>query len=73
MVLKNPGQLGMFRNLRLHEERAHVRIDPGGEQSDRHLAPALAKLVGIVRDRDRVIVDDAEDRLVLVLQPRPSS
>ena len=69
--VEKPGQLGMFRNLRLHEQRGRARIDSRREQADRHLAPALAQLHGVVPGRDRVIVDDADDRVEFVLQLRP--
>ena len=46
--VENPGQLGMFRNLRLHEQRGRARIDSRREQTDRHLAPTLAQLHGLV-------------------------
>ena len=70
--VEDPGQLGMFRNLRLHEQRG-ARSDrcPPTSSDDRHLAPALAQLRRARSARDRVVVDDADDRLELVLQLRP--
>ena len=44
-------------------------IEPEGEQRRRHLARPLAQHVAVVRARQRVVVDDAVDRLVLGLEP----
>ena len=61
----------MFRHSRLHEQRAFLRIEPGGEQRQRHIDRAGAQISRLVRYRDGVVVDDAEKRLVLVLQINP--
>ena len=61
----------MFWHRRLHEQRRDVRIDARGEEGQRHLAAARAKLGGIIRRRDRVVVDDTDDRRVLMLQLHP--
>ena len=39
--VENPGELGMFGNLRLHEECAARGVDSGGEQRDRHVAACV--------------------------------
>jgi hypothetical protein len=61
----------MFRDGRLHEERAHRRIEPRGEEGDDHLPPAAGEERRIVGDGDGVVVDDADDRVVPVLQRDP--
>ena len=69
--VEDPLQLGMFLHGRLHEQRRDVRIDAGGQQRQCHLAPPHAQLVGIVRHRDGMVVDDADDGRLLMLQPHP--
>src|SRR6476646_9486521 len=45
-----------------------VRIEPGGEQQRREVERRLTQLPGLERRRDRVQVDDAEERLALFLR-----
>src|SRR5581483_4134301 len=66
-----PRQLGMFRHRRLHEQDGGVRIDAGGEQADRQIPRPDTKIRRIIRNGDRVIVDDTEDRLVATLHLHP--
>src|SRR5689334_4803461 len=66
-----PGELGMFRHPRLNEQRALFGIETGCEEAERHVRGARAQVGRIVRNGDRVIVDDAEKRLVFVLQLNP--
>jgi Archaeal fructose-1,6-bisphosphatase and related enzymes of inositol monophosphatase family len=61
----------MFRHRRLHEESALRRIDSSGEQRYHHVARAAPEVVGRVRQRDCVIIDDTEKRFVLPLQRDP--
>ena len=44
------------------------RVEPGGEQHRGEVERPLAQVVGVVLDRDRVQVDDAEVRLALLLR-----
>ena len=46
-------------------------IDAGGDIGGRHLARRSAQLVGILRQGQRVQIDDAEDALEVVLQRDP--
>ncbi len=46
--VENPRQLGMFRNLRLHEEEQTFGSRPAASSDDRHLAPSLAQLLRLV-------------------------
>ena len=48
--------------------RTAFGIQTQGDERGRHLACPLAEHVGIVEARERVVVDDAVDRLVLVLE-----
>src|SRR6266550_6395765 len=61
----------MFRHLRLHEQRAFCWIEPRGQQRQRHVGSAGTEISGRVGNGDRVIVDNAEKRLVFVLQINP--
>ena len=61
----------MFRDLRLNEYGADIWVESRGEQRDGHAGAARAQLLGLVDERDRVVVDDTKDRIVLVLQPSP--
>ena len=45
-----------------------LRVEAEGEQRGGHLARPAAQRVGVVEARQRVVVDDAVDRLVLVLE-----
>ena len=65
---QQPGELGVLGAMALDEERAVLGIEAEGEQRRGHLAGARAQDVGIVGGGQGVVVDDAVDRLVLVLQ-----
>ena len=52
------------RHVGLAEEDAALGVEPGGEQDRGRVVDALAQLGRVVGDRDRVQVDDAEDRRV---------
>ena len=51
-------------HVALAEEDAAVGIEPGGDQDRGRVVRALAQLGRLVRDGDRVQVDDAVDRRV---------
>src|SRR5262245_34975154 len=61
----------MFGYVRLDEDGADVWIEAGGEERRAHLVRSLLERAGVVGLCDGVIVDDAVDRLHLVLQLRP--
>ena len=61
---EQPGQLGVLAHVGLAEEDAALGVEPGGEQDRGGVEDALAQVGGVVGDRDRVQVDDAEDRRV---------
>ena len=65
---QEPGQLCVLRTVALDEERAPVGIQPEREQSRRHLAGLRPEQLRVMRARERVVVDDAVDRLVLGLE-----
>jgi len=68
---QHPSEFGVRGHVALHEDRAAHRIDAkrqvlrGGDQR------ATAQLLGILRDGDGVQVDDAEVRVVFVLEGHP--
>ena len=59
---EQPGQLGVLAHVGLAEEDAALGVEAGGEQDRGRVVDALAQLGRVVGDRDRVQVDDAEDR-----------
>ncbi len=69
--IQNPHELGVFRHVRLHEERRLRRVDARSEIDLRDLERLLPELRRILRHRDRMQVDDREERLVLVLKRDP--
>ena len=70
-AVENPGQLSVFVNIRLDEDRGDVRIDSHGQINARQFPGLLGKQFWILRDRDRVEIDDAEEAFVLVLECYP--
>src|SRR5665213_195208 len=62
----------MSRNLALHEDGAKRRIESGGEEIERNLMDIVleARGIGIAR-RQRVVVGDEEEALVLMLKLDP--
>ena len=59
---EQPGQLGVLAHVGLAEEDAALGVEAGGEQDRGRVVEPLAQLGRVVGDRDRVQVDDAEDR-----------
>ena len=66
---EQPGELGVLRAVALDEQRAALRVEPEGEQRGGHLARPRPQDAAVVGARQRVVVDDAVDRLVLGLEP----
>src|SRR5256884_600119 len=64
-------QLGVLGHVRLHEQDRPLRVEPGGEQPDRHVDRALRQGRGVVGLRDGVQVNHAEEAVVLMLQAHP--
>ncbi len=57
----------MLVHVALAEEDAALRVEARGEQDRGRVVEALAQLARVERDRDRVQVDDAVDRLAALL------
>jgi hypothetical protein len=53
----------------LDEERAALRVETEREEGGGHVARSLAEEIRIVAAREGVVVDDAVDRIELVLEP----
>ena len=64
---EQPGQLGVLVHVGLAEEDAALGIEAGGDQDRGRVVEPLAQLGRVLRDGDRVQVDDAVDRLAAVL------
>ena len=65
---QQPRQFGVLGPVALDEQRAALGVEPEGEQRGRHLPGPTAQQRGVVGAGQRVVVDDAVDRLVLVLE-----
>ncbi len=61
----------MLRHLALQVEQRPIRIDAHREQDLGRIEPVFVQLPRVTRNGERVQVDDAVDRLVLVLQRDP--
>jgi hypothetical protein len=70
-AIEYPCQLGMFRHVRLNEDDGDFRIDACGEIDAREVARFLREQFRVLRQSDRVEVDDAEETFVLVLEFDP--
>jgi hypothetical protein len=70
---EDPRELGMLGDGRLHEEDRSLRVDTAGDQVECHVARCSTQHLRIDVDRDRVIVDDAIDTLIVVLEGGPVS
>ena len=64
-------QLGVRRDLALHEDRRPLRVDAHREQLGRRAQGALAQHLRVLLDGDRVQVGDEEERLVVALEVHP--
>jgi hypothetical protein len=58
-------------DVRLHETTCALGVEPRAEQPDRHLERALRERGSVVALRDSVLVDDAEQAVVLLLELDP--
>ena len=64
---EQPRRLGMAGDVALQEERAAVGLEADREEQRRQVERAVVQILRVVVDRDRVQVDDAEERVALVL------
>ena len=61
----------MFGHCRLDKEGRTVRIDARCQQSRREIHHPFRKFSRIILDRDGVVIDDAKEAFILVLQLGP--
>ena len=66
-AVQNPGQLGMGRNMRLHEDRRHVGIDTTRNVQRGNFTRLGGQLLRVLQYGDSVHVHDAEEALVVML------
>ena len=66
---EQPGELGVLLDVALAEQDAAVRVQPRGHQDRGRVVHPLAQPGRVVRDGDRVQVDDAVDRQVGAVLP----
>ena len=64
---EQPGRLRVRGDMALAERRRPVRVETGREQHRRQVERAHPQVVGVVLDRDRVQVDDAEEAVAALL------
>jgi len=67
-VLKEPAQLGDLRPVRLDEDGASLWIKAQGDEGRRHLESLAPQHLRIVDVRQGVVVHDAVDRLIAILE-----
>jgi hypothetical protein len=64
---EQPTRLGVRRDVALCEHRRSFRVEPGREQHREQVERPVVQVVRVVLDRDRVEIDDAEERLAELL------
>ena len=67
---EQPGSLGVRLHVALDEDRRPLRVEAGCEEHRGQVERARPQLLGVVLDGDRVQVDDAEERVALLLRRR---
>ncbi len=70
-ALEEPGESGVLGHVALDEEGADVRVQATGQQRGRQLEGPALEDRRVVRQGEGVEVGDEEERVVLVLRPRP--
>src|SRR5581483_11078821 len=63
---EQPGRLGMRGHVALREQHAAIRVETGGEEQRGQIERLVVQILRVVVGRDRVQVDDAEERVVRV-------
>ena len=67
---EQPGRLGVRLHVALAEHRRALRVESRREEHRREIERPLVEVLRVVLDGDRVQVDDAEERLALLLRRR---
>ena len=69
-ALEQPRQVGVLVYVALHEDRAHFRVESDGQEQRRELECLSPQLGRVLRDGERVQVDDAVERVrILIVDP----
>ncbi len=68
---EQPAEFGMTADHALVEDDAMPRVDAGGDIGGGNLAGRMAQFERVLRHRQRMQIDDAEDAFVIVLQRHP--
>ncbi len=68
---QHPRQFGMGRHRRLHHDGADLGVDARRQVERGYLLDFGPQLRGLLEERDRMKIDDAEDALVIVLDAHP--
>ncbi len=68
---QHPRELGMSGNAGLHDDGGMFWIDPDGDENSGELLDLLSQLGGILVQRDRVQIDDAENAVIVILDCHP--
>ena len=63
--VEDPGELGVLRHVRLHEDDRPLGVDAAGDVGGWPRRSCCAELGGLLSHRDGVQVDDAEVVVVL--------
>ena len=67
---QQPARLGVRPHVALREDRRAVGVEPRREEHREEVERAVVQVLRVVVDRDRVQVDDAEERLAELLRLR---
>src|SRR5262249_7190740 len=67
-TIKDPGELGMLRNLALVEDDVLLWIDTAGQERGRNLARRARQFVRVLPHSDGVKIDDTINTVIAILQ-----
>ncbi len=70
-AVHHPGQLGMLGHMALHEQRAALRVEAGGQQLGGGDPGVGAQFGRVLRNGDRMQVDDHVEGVVGLLERHP--
>src|SRR5262249_34534237 len=70
-AVQQPRKFRVLGHIRLHKHCRNLRIDPDSKVDARKFACLVTENSGVLWDRNRVQIDDAEEAFVLVLERDP--
>ena len=68
VAAEHPSQLSVLTDLRLHENDGLLWVDANGHVERRNVEYVLSEFHRVLRYSDRVLIDDAVDALMVLLQ-----